>query len=562
LSDKKSMSKRAFHAYSLAWLIILLGWLVVINYLSNQFFYRLDLTSGKAYTLSKSTKNVLIDLKQPVIINAYISSNLPVALKAEINQIRDLLSEYKVYGRGKVKFNIINPDDSADLQEELKTRGIDAIEYQVRGASEFSLRRGYLALEINYLDQRQAFPNVIEMRDFEYAVSSAILKLSSEKEIGVGFLAGHNESDPNQQMKALREVIERQYVFSAVSQTSGMAIPDDVNVLLVAGPAKVPEKDKYQLDQYLMRGGKIIYLLDGVEVAQEYLVGFPKDDGLDDLLQSYGVKRNHDLVMDVVNEKVAFRSGAFQLVQAYPLWVKINIPLAKQLNLVPDHQIINSLGSVVLPWTSSLELVKGVADVKATPLLVSSPKAWTQTGQFSLDPSKIPPPMPMPGMGEKERPLAVLIQGTFKSFYAGKPAPMASEGSTSENGQSARLDKSADTAILVVGSSKFIRDEFLGLGDSNMDFVLNAIDWMTLGGKLIGVRSRISTDRPFAPEINQCITEGYCPKASFPRLLFARILGPFLLPFAVIIYGLVRFQVHRRAKRSWATAQAQKGASK
>jgi len=561
LSDKKSMSKREFHAYSLAWLIILLGWLVVINYLSNQLFYRLDLTSQKAYTLSKSTKNVLKDLKQPVIITAYISSNLPVSLKAEINQIRDLLAEYKVYGRGKVKFNIINPDDSSDLQEELKTRGIEAIEYQVRGASEFSLRRGYLALEINYLDQRQAFPNVIEMRDFEYAVSSTILKLSSEKEIGVGFLAGHNEADPSQQLKALREVVERQYVFSSVSQAEGKPIPEDVNVLLVAGPARVPEKDKYQLDQYLMRGGKIIYLVDGVEVAQEYLVGFPKEDGLDDMLQSYGVKRNHDLVMDVVNEKVAFRSGAFQLVQPYPLWVKINIPLAKQLNLVPDHQIINSLGSVVLPWTSSLELVKGVADVKAITLLTSSPKAWTQTGQFSLDPNKIPPPMPMPGMGEKERPLAVLLQGTFKSFYAGKPAPAVSEGSTSEKEQAPRLDKSADTAILVVGNSKFIRDEFLGLGDSNLDFVLNAIDWMTLGGKLIGVRSRISTDRPFAPEINQCITEGYCTKASFPRLLFARILGPFLLPIAVVIYGLVRFQVHRRSKKSWATAQA-KGASK
>jgi ABC-2 type transport system permease protein len=231
------------------------------------------------------------------------------------------------------------------------------------------------------------------------------------------------------------------------------------------------------------------------------------------------------------------------------------------MNLVTDNQIINSLGSVVLPWTSSLELVKGV-DIKATPLLVSSPKAWTQTGQFSLDPNKIPPPMPMPGMGEKERPLAVLLQGTFKSFYAGKPAPAVSEGSTSEKEPPPRLDKSAETAILVVGSSKFVRDDFLGLGDSNLDFVLNAIDWMTLGGKLIGVRSRISTDRPFAPEINQCITEGYCTKGSFPRLLFARILGPFLLPIAVVIYGLVRFQFHRRSKKSWAAAQAQKGGSK
>ena len=543
-TSKKLMGKGAFHGYSLAWLIILLGWLAVINYLSNQFFYRLDLTEGKAYTLSKSTKEILKGLKQPVTITAYISSSLPAALKTDIDQTVDLLSEYKVYGRGKVKFSVVNPEGNPQLQDELRTRGIEAIPYQVRGASELSLRQGYLALELNYLDKNQVFPNVLDMKDFEFAISSAMLKLSSEKDMGVAILSGHNEPDAYKGLKTLREAIEHQYLFSVANQASEKTIPEDVKVLIVVSPQKVDETDKSEIDQFIMRGGKVIFLLDGTEVAEEYLVAFPKEDGLDDMIESYGVKRNHDMVLDVLNEKVAYRQGPFQLVQPYPPWVKVNIPVEKKLELVQDNPIINSLDSVTLPWPSSLDPVKNKEDVKITELLRSSPKSWTQVGQFYLDPSKLPPALPMGETGEKSRVLGVLLQGAFKSFYADKPGP--EQGGTakdkSKESKPEKIKQSPETAIVVVGNGRFIKDDYLNLGDSNLDFVLNMVDWMTWGGKLIGVRSRVSVERPFSQDISNF------------RLIIARVLGPFVLPVAVVIFGLARFQVRRRSKKSWAAA--------
>jgi len=541
---KKLLSKRAYHAYSFAWLVILLCWLGVINYVSNQIFFRVDLTEGKAYTLSNSTKAILKGLRQPATITAFISGNLPPGLNADIGQIKDLLAEYKVYGKGKVRFLVVDPEDRPEVQDELRSRGIEPIPYQVQGASELSLRQAYLAVEINYLDQRQAFTNVLEMKDFEYAVTSAILKLSSEKEVGVGFLAGHNEPDAFRQLKTLREAVERQYNFSVVDQGSSPALPEDVSVLVVVSPAKVPEPDKYAIDQFIMRGGKVLFLLDGAEVAEEYLMAFPKDDGLDDLVESYGVKRNHDLVLDVINEKVAFRQGIFQLVQPYPLWVKFNVPVMKKLELVKDNAIINSLDSVVLPWASSLEVVKRDG-VNATELLRTSPKSWTQIGQFSLDPNKLPPPMPFADGGEKSRTLAVLLQGAFKSFYAGKPAPKPESGETEK--PPAKLDQSPETSILLVGNGRFVRDDYLNLGSSNLDFVLNTVDSMTLGGKLIGVRSRVSMDRPFSQDVSGL------------DLVLARVLGPFVLPVAVVIYGLARLQFRRRAKKAWAAASKEAG---
>ncbi len=569
LSDNQTMGKREYHLYSLAFLLILLGWILVLNYLSNKFFLRLDLSRNHAYTLSQSTKKMLKELKEPVLIQCYFSTDLPAQIKDEMDQVKDLLNEYSIYGRGKVRIEYINPDRDPELKQELQARQIMPVPYQVRGASELSYREGYMAMELRYLDKTQAFHNVITLPDFEYSVSSAILKLSAEKEIGVAMLSGEGFPDAYQDLKSLRELIDSQYNFTTVSTQKGEFIPEDVNVLLVIGPSRMSDRDKYELDQFLMRGGKLILLVDGVDVAEQYLVAFPKEDGLDDLLESYGVKRNHDLVMDVVNEKVAMKQGEFQIVQDYPLWVKVSIPLLKELGLAADHQIVNQLDSVVLPWPSSVESSGNNPDAKATELLKTSPKSWVQSGsQFVLEPAKLPRAIPLEGMGEKVRTLSILLQGKFKSFYTGKEIPKPEKPKTEEGEEEpepekvppARLEQSPESAILVVGNSRFVREDYANIGNSNLNFVLNAVDWMTLGGKLIGVRARVSTEKPYNQDIVACLGQTNCSKGAIAKLLLARLLGPALLPVGIIAYGFARLQLRRRQKKSW--AQAAKGAEK
>ncbi len=557
IKQQKKFSKREYHLYSLALLIILLGWIGIVNYLSDKFFFRLDFSPNQAYTLSQSTKQILKDLKEPVLIQAYFTNDLPPVIKDQVNQVVDLLEEYRIYGKGKVRVEIIDPTNKPELREELEGRGIMPVPFQVRGASELSLREGFMALEIQYLDKRQPFPNVVSMPDFEYSISSAILKISGEKPVTIALLSGEGMPDPNRDLKSLREIVEKQYQFKTVSADEGGPIPEDVNVLLVIGPNRVSEREKYELDQYLMKGGKIVFLLDGTEVAEEYLVAFPREDGLDDLLESYGVKRNHDLVMDVVNERVATRQGSFQMVQDYPLWVKVNIPLLKELGIAEKHQIINQLDSVVLPWPSSVEISGKNPEVKSYELLKTSPKSWTQAGgQFVLEPSRLPKPIPIEGMGEKVRGLAYLLEGKFKSFYLGKEKPQLEKNGEDKTGEkkpepaeqenTARVDQSPETSLLVVGNSRFIKEDYANIGNSNLNFVLNTIDWMTLGGKLIGVRARVSTEHPFDQNL------------TFTKVLFARITGPLLAPIAIVIFGLVRMQIRRRQKK--AGSRAGKGA--
>jgi gliding-associated putative ABC transporter substrate-binding component GldG len=442
------------------------------------------------------------------------------------------------------------------LEEELRTRGIYKLPFQVRGASEFGIRQGYLAMLVQYRDQSQVFPNALDVHDLEYTMTTTISKLSSEKATKVGFFAGQGNEEAAQQLQGLRKLIETEYELEAVDLLSSGFVPEGIAVLLVWNPNRVSEREKYELDQFLMRGGKIIFLLDGVNIVPEYWIAFPKDDNLDDLLKSYGVKRSHDLVMDVLNERVAMRQGAWSIIQEYPLWVKVNIPTLRQLGLAADHPIINLLDSVVLPWTSSLEY-EGETSENHQPvaLLKTSPKSWVQTGQFKLNPQELPPALPIQGMGEQVRDLAILVTGAFPSFYAGKPIPAAESGDQQTPPTQPppspfpRQDQSQKTSILVVGNGRFITDDNLKIGNSNAEFILNSLDWMTVGGKLIDIRSRGTADRPLNRDVSKL------------RFWTAGLAGPFLVPVGIILFGLARSFARKRMKRRYSETLSGKASS-
>jgi ABC-2 type transport system permease protein len=546
-----------YRTNSIALLVIILGLLGVVNYFSYQAFGRFDLTEGNVYTISDSTRDILETLTDPVTITAYFSRDLPAPLNYQAKQVLDILEEYHIYSDGLVRIKRIDPAGDPELESDLQMRGIYKVPFQVRGVSELAIKQGYISMELQHLDERKVFQNAIGIRDLEYTLTTTILKLSSGKVAKIAFLQGHNEKSPYQELGQLRESIEKQYDITTVDTTPGKAVPDDVDVLMVVGPDRLEERDKYELDQYLMRGGKIIFLLDGVLISDQMMMAFPGNDNLDDLLKHYGIKRNHDLVMDLMCERVRMQQGGWQLIQEYPLWVKVNIPALRALGTAADHPVINQLDSVSLPWCSSLVLEGDTSNMEAVQLLRTTNKSWVQKSQFKLRPGEIPPPIPIPDMGEATRDLAILLTGTFKSFYAGEDIPAVEAEEEIEDiedkaDRPERLDASTETSLLVVGNSRFVTNEYMGLGESNETFILNVLDWMTLGGKLIGIRSRGSIDRPFTRK----------PEQSQVQMLIVAMLGPFAVPFLIIVYGISHFVIVRRRKKQYAQHMQESGGQK
>jgi gliding-associated putative ABC transporter substrate-binding component GldG len=484
-----------YSAHSVAFILVVLAIVAVVNFISSRHFRRVDLTETKDFTVSNSTKQILGSLDDVVDVKVYFSKKLPPHLIGLRRQVKDVLDEYRAYSHGRLKVRFIDPEEDPKEEERARFLGIPQVQLQVIEKDQAQVMKAYLGIAILYGDKKEVIPVVRGTENLEYDLTSAILKVSSEEEKTVAFLSGHNERDPYDEeangCSVFRQELDKQYRVRKVDTSKGDKIPDDVDTLIVAGPEKLSERDKYEIDQFIMRGGRAIFLIDPIKM--EYgLFAQPLETGLDDMLEHYGVKLGRNLTLDRFNENASFRSGFVAYSLPYPFWVKV---IRSGLNR--EHVVTSELEDLVLPWTSSLEPKEENPDVKAEVLASSSKYSWTIKSPYNLNPNQ------NFAARIKERrsyPLVVALSGKFKSFYADKPIPEI-EGEKKDEGEKEEKretikESQEESQILVVGNSHFATNNFVSQFHENMVFLLNAVDWMTLGDKLIGIRSHTVTDRP------------------------------------------------------------------
>jgi gliding-associated putative ABC transporter substrate-binding component GldG len=537
-------------------ILIVFAILAMVNILIARAFFRIDLTDGKMYTISKSTKTVLGRLDDIIKVTAYFSKNLPPHLVNLSQQVKDILDEYQVYGHGKVHTAFTDPKEDAKVEEKMPGIGIPEVRAQTVEKDKAQVVNVYLGIAVEYEDKKEVIPLVQNINTLEYDLTSAIIKVSSKKAKTIGFLTGHDEYDiyEDGDYSAVRDELQQaKYSVSKVDTTNGKKISDDVDTLIVAGPKKqVGERDKYEIDQFIMRGGRAVFLVDAIQMPRGMLYGAPLSTGLNDMLEHYGAKLGNNLVLDQSMSNVSFGSniGGMSVSYSlpYPYWPRI---IKKNFSQI--HPITNQLESLVLPWTSSVEVVaaKG-GEIKSEELVKSTEHAWTVQGQYDLNPQQRFYQTPSE---KKSYTLAVELSGKFKSFYAGKPIPKVEstgeeKSSPSENESGRKtLEESKETQIIVVGNSNFIANNILGgLGgsqaNSNMIFFQNLVDWLTLGEELINIRSRGVTDRPLKEDLSET-TKSF--------IKFSCTLG---IPIIIVIFAFVRFYMRRRTKKLFESYQA------
>ena len=537
-------------------ILIVFAILAMVNILIASAFFRIDLTDGKIYTISKSTKTVLGRLDDIIKITAYFSKDVPPHLVNLRQQVKDILDEYQVYGHGKVHIAFIDPKEDAKVEEKMPAIGIPEVRAQTVEKDKAQVVNVYLGIAVEYEDKKEVIPLVQNVNTLEYDLTSAIIKVSSKKAKTIGFLTGHDEHDiyDDGDYSGIREALqEAKYSVIKVDTTNGKKISDDVDTLIIAGPKKqVSERDKYEIDQFIMRGGRAVFLVDAIQMPRGMLYGTPLSTGLNDMLEHYGAKLGNNLVLDQSMSNVSFGSNVGGMSVSYslpyPYWPKI-----MKNNFSQTHPITNQLESLVLPWTSSVEVaVKEGSGVKAEELVKSTEHAWTVQGQYDLNPQQRFYQTPSE---RKSYPLAVELSGKFKSFYAGKEIPKVEstggeKSSPSENESERKtLEESKETQIIVVGDSNFIANNILGgLGGSqanaNMIFFQNTVDWLTLGDELINIRSRGVTDRPLKEDLSE---------ATKSFIKFSCTLG---IPIIIVIFAFVRFYMRKRTKKLFESYQA------
>lgn len=511
--------------------LIIVGILAVVNFLSYQIFYRFDLTEGKDYSISSTTKNSLKSLDDVVSIKLYFSKELPSEYMNLKQDVKDILDEYKSYSGGKIKIEEINPSDNEEEQQKIQLLGIPKLRFNVVENDKYEILGGYLGMVIYFEDKKEVIPVVSSSKNLEYEITMAIKKLTLDKIPVIGFTVGNGEVSLTNELQTVSKELNKQYKITTVDLSNGNLISDNIDTLVIFGPTmEINERSKYLIDQFLMRGGSLLIAQDSVVVDQQMAASQNKT-GLNDILNFYGLKINNNLILDgAFNEVVSFSTGSFfpSLVN-YPFWPKI-----LKENFDKSNPATANLETAFFPWVSSVDILpEKIGDNKVLELVKTTDKSWTVDGEsVNLDPfQKFAP------QGMERQTLAVSILGKFESFYEGKDHPKKeTEEAEADGNDKEEFISSVDNArITVIGDSDFVKENFLQRNGNNLIFFQNVVDALTLDPDLINIRSKGVTSRPLK-EVSE---------AKKMSIKYFNIFGVTVL---VIILGIIKYNLRKRRR--------------
>ncbi len=504
------MTMKTKKTEALVRIALVFGILVVINFISVRIFGRIDLTKNSVYTLSEASKNLVRNLDDKVTIKAYFTEDLPAPYNTNRRQVLDILNEYKAYSKGNLQFEFINPEGEKGEQE-ARQAGIPPVEVQVIKEDKFEVKRAYLGLVFFYEDKKEILPVIQNLSSLEYDISSAIKRLTTRERKKIGYTIGHQEP-PLSSMQRVQQELSKQYDLVPVElNDSQITIPSDISALLVIAPqSKFKDSSLYAIDQYIMRGGKVAFLINKVNAALQQRYTQPLELGLEPLLEHYGIRVNNDLVRDIqcATISVVQQQGPFQIQSQLPFPY---LPMAS--NMDKNNPIVKDLQNVIFYFVSSLDTNGAVAKGLNTEVLIRSSKySGRQSGFFMIDPFYR---YSQQEMSESGIPLAVVVSGSYQSYFVDKSlAPQHSQ--------------SPATQIVVVGDGDFMKDEFMG-SKGNLTLFVNIVDYLADDAGLITIRSKDISQPPL-----EQISDTMKKVVKYGLLVFP--------PFIVVGYGLYRWR--------------------
>jgi gliding-associated putative ABC transporter substrate-binding component GldG len=480
------------------------GVVVLLNYLSTQFFFRLDFTEDKRFTLSHATKNILKNLDEPVTVTAYFSGKLPPELEQVKRDFRDMLIEYTNRSKGMVAYEFIDPMKDEKLKSQAAQAGVQQMQVQVNEKDEVKAQVAYMGASIQIGEESESIPAITSASGLEYKLSSAIKKLSIKDKPVVGIVQGNGEATLSQIWEA-KQALDVLHTTELVNLGDSALNLQKYQTLAIIGPKdSFPPDQLSKLDAYLHQGGRLFIAIDrsNADLTKEQY-SHAVNTGLETWLAQKGIDVNNNVVIDINCQK-----GFIQPQPGY--FMQITIPYFMILNNFGDHAISSGLEQVFMNFASSIDFA-GDSAVKYTPLVYSSDKSGTKPSEDYIN----------------------ITQDWNKSDFPMSKLTLAAafEG---------RIAGSAPTKMVVVGDGDFpvAQQQQRQVNPDNVSLLVNSIDWLSDDTGLVELRTSGATARPL-DEIDDS------------KRVFLKYLN-FLLPLLIVlIYGIFRFQRNRiiRLKR-------------
>lgn len=469
---------------------------------------RVDLSSGKAYTLSDSTRKMVNKLDKELNLDFYISSHLPARLQPLKREIIDVLTEYKRINN-KILFTTIdfNPNEDSDTLKKAQELGINPIPVRAQSQSEVSLSEVYIGLAIRYGEKQSALPQIVDLSDLEYNITSAIFQMTQAKLPKIAVVGIPNSTYPQEDnISFFKQYAGRLF---DIQNLSSSKLPDPTEVLedsnsfkldpsiktllVVDNPQNTYSEDELKEIEKYMAYGNSIFMLNGIKI-DDNLMTYDSEKGLIGLLNKYGIAIEPNLILSTRSEFVNMGGDGFPLLIPYPLWIWSS-------DFKENTNILSGISRVTFPWASSVRAIKNANGYIAKEIVFSGKESWEQKQEFNLSPENIPDPK----------------QEDLKIY------PLIVEST-----------KKAKPSILAIGSSRFIFNNYLSRQSQNLEFIINLMGNYASDGALSGITKRAVNIYPI-PSFPENIQEIF----KFANILF--------LPGLLAIYGIFRLWKRSRS---------------
>ena len=516
--------------------------LILLNVLGSYFFAKIDLTKEKRYSISKSTKELLIGGKKGVkkiddvvMIRCYLDGDVPSNYKELKNALKDLLNEFRSYN-SDIEYEFIDPNafkekrEKNEFYEKLFTKGFSPllVKNEIRGKLEQQYIFPYI--EISYggrstikslISTKTGFSEdeVIKssIQNLEYTLYSSIRNMIQGIKPNIAFLYGQNEPDAAYLLDII-QVLDETYSIDSVTingqinalvdrrydslDNSNIKFRKKYECLIIVKPSlPFSQKDLYIIDQYIMHGGRVFWLLDPLTANMDSLqsrastMAISNFTGAEELLFSYGVKLNNDLVMDLQCVKIPIVTGQYQNGQPQMTYYPWNFFLSVSPT---SHIISDKINPVKLEFVSTIDTVANNNETYSTPILLSSANTRLLNAPVEVSLQMLKQKQDAKLFNQGSKILALLTEGSFRSAFKNRlPSEMIN------NPMIAHRDNSEQTAMIVVADGDMILNSFrnnqvVPLGYDvytsqmfgNKEFIINCINYLCGDRDLIPLRSR------------------------------------------------------------------------
>ncbi len=493
---------------------------------SARWFFRVDLTRSRAFSISRVSRDILRAIPEQVHITYYLSDTLR-SLTPAAGRIVDLLEEYAAESRGKVQVSVMDPDRTGRA-ESARRYGILPQQIQVVQQNEQRTTNVYSGIVVDYLDRYTSLPAVFTADGLEYSLSFAVRRVLSGRRVQIGVMVGTAGKTWLNDFQTLRDGLSRDY--SLREYLPGEEIPPEVDVLLVLGGTQWSAAECAPIDSYIQAGGKVFFGVKGLQVDTSRALGATPvgRSALLDMVETYGVRVGREMVLDTASreyrlpQQQASGQVAWETIGAYPPWVSVQGP-----DTDPANPITARFSGLDLLWPSPLESVARDG-VKAEPLVKSTASAWLMRAPFTIDPYVVAQTSPPQGQFV----LGYALSGTFPRAAAPASA-----------GAGAASARSNPTRMIVVGDDDFAND-LMQFSDSlyNVLFLENAVLWLSGNADLLSIKTRAAVEGKL-DRVQDAAARG--------RLMLAsELINVVAIPVLVILFGLVRLL--RRRERGGA----------